>query len=30
MEMSEWQIILEQFIDMGAIVKEEVANIDSE
>jgi hypothetical protein len=30
MEMSEWQIILEQFIDMGAIVKEEVVNIDSE
>jgi hypothetical protein len=30
MEMSEWQIIIEQFIAMGVIVKEEVVNINSE
>jgi hypothetical protein len=30
MEMSEWQIMLEQFIAMGVVVKEEVVNIDSD
>jgi hypothetical protein len=30
MEMSEWQIILEQFIMMGVVVKEQVVNIDSD
>jgi hypothetical protein len=30
MEMSEYQIMLEQFIVMGIVVKEEVVNIDSD
>jgi hypothetical protein len=30
MEMSDWQIMLEQFIAMGVVVKEEVVNINSE
>jgi hypothetical protein len=30
MEMSECQIMLEQFIVMGIVVKEEVVNIDSD
>jgi hypothetical protein len=30
MEMSEWQIMLEQFIAMGVVVKEEVVSIDNE
>jgi hypothetical protein len=29
-EMSDWQIMLEQFIVMGVVVKEEVVNIDSD
>jgi hypothetical protein len=30
MEMSEWEIILEQFLAMEVIVKQEVVNIDSD
>jgi hypothetical protein len=30
MEANEWQIILEQFLAMGVIVKEEVVNVDSD
>jgi hypothetical protein len=29
MEHSEWEIILEQFLAMGMIVKQEVVNVDS-
>jgi hypothetical protein len=30
MEEVEWQIILEQFIASGVVVKDEIINIDSE
>jgi hypothetical protein len=30
MEMSEWQIMLEQLIAMGVVIKEEDVNIDSD
>jgi hypothetical protein len=30
MEMSEWEIILEQFLAMEVIVKQEVVNIDND